>query len=986
MKKRQTIKFLRRVLSYGLIICLMAGLTDVFSLSVNAEEVVQEEGVELENPDEENTAEEQTGEEDAPDIEVEDGSDIVAEDEPDVAVEDVPDSEEEGITTEDDPSEVVYDPQPTSPQEVEDIINGFQEAWEEAMATGGDLDAVLATKPHWQYEVAVEWMPSGYRCEKVEDDAEFGSEYYTFFMGIMPAANYYISDFTTLKTTIESASASTSLDIEITAGFNFTDTITVPAGVTINLHSTSGSSYVLLQTAAVRHFAVYGKLTLQDITLDGGSATSGVQGGIYVYRNGSITIEDGTLVQNCCAYAPDVNESSSTQPVGGGIKLQGGARMIMNGGTISNNTAKFSGGGVGVGNENQSAVFTMNGGRISNNNAGPVSTGLGGGFGTSVGGKEINFTLNGGEISNNSSSFAGGGVFIYKGSFTMTAGTISGNTSVYYGGGIDFGRINTNGGDYGEGNISLTGGTISDNTVSGTTSYSEGGGICAGYAESSTTTYTMHIDGTIIKNNNARNGAGIYKGGGALDIVMDSGEISNNVATNNGGGIFSSGSGLNGGHFIMNDGAIVSNKASNGGGIAITPRSYEKIMIMNGGSISQNTATSLGGGIYMLGTTWYGVSFEISGGEINGNKVSSTTYGAGIYWGATSDSATGSISGCTISNNTIKYQSSYNGGAGIYTANKTYANLEVGDDVIFSGNRVGTNGYYQPVWNIATLYPNIRYAKTSFDGTGVLQTEHALNNYDINYRPYKITYNPNGGTGTVYSELVDPNSTYTVLSNANSNLNYADNGNAFNGWNTVNDGSGTPYAEGVQFNPSADIILYAQWTTGGTLTVSNTVTGKYGNMDKRFEVNILLKDGSSAPVSRTISYTGSSTASGVTAPANGSLTFDAGGSASISLKHGQAITLAALPVGYQYQVIEPSAPSTGYIVTYNGVTSSTGFSDTMGSSDVTVAVEHARDTIPATGVLEGGSGTSALLISGTAVLAVTMLCSLYFKKRGAGRK
>ena len=92
----------------------MAGLTDVFSLYVNAEEVVQEEGGESENPDEEGMAEEQTGEEDVPDIVVEDGSDIVAEDESDIVVEDDPDSEEVGITTEDDPSEVAYDPQPTS--------------------------------------------------------------------------------------------------------------------------------------------------------------------------------------------------------------------------------------------------------------------------------------------------------------------------------------------------------------------------------------------------------------------------------------------------------------------------------------------------------------------------------------------------------------------------------------------------------------------------------------------------------------------------------------------------------------------------------------------------------------------------------------------------------------------------------------------------------------------------------------------------------
>ena len=41
MKKGQMIMVLKRMLSYGLVLCLVAGITDVYSLSANAKEVMQ---------------------------------------------------------------------------------------------------------------------------------------------------------------------------------------------------------------------------------------------------------------------------------------------------------------------------------------------------------------------------------------------------------------------------------------------------------------------------------------------------------------------------------------------------------------------------------------------------------------------------------------------------------------------------------------------------------------------------------------------------------------------------------------------------------------------------------------------------------------------------------------------------------------------------------------------------------------------------------
>ena len=74
---------------------------------------------------------------------------------------------------------------------------------------------------------------------------------------------------------------------------------------------------------------------------------------------------------------------------------------------------------------------------------------------------------------------------------------------------------------------------------------------------------------------------------------------------------------------------------------------------------------------------------------------------------------------------------------------------------------------------------------------------------------YTVTYNANGGTGT----MTDTNSPYisgstvTVMSNTFT----APSDMTFSGWNTAANGSGTSYAPGDHFSISANTTLYAQW-------------------------------------------------------------------------------------------------------------------------------------------------------------------------------
>lgn len=95
---------------------------------------------------------------------------------------------------------------------------------------------------------------------------------------------------------------------------------------------------------------------------------------------------------------------------------------------------------------------------------------------------------------------------------------------------------------------------------------------------------------------------------------------------------------------------------------------------------------------------------------------------------------------------------------------------------------------------------------------------------------YTITYNANGGSGTMsgrtilgvdglsaYVEL--PSSTYT-----------APDGYYFKGWNTKADGTGNMYASGTVIQLTGNLALHAQWSNEYTLTYKHTnATELYGD-------------------------------------------------------------------------------------------------------------------------------------------------------------
>ena len=76
-----------------------------------------------------------------------------------------------------------------------------------------------------------------------------------------------------------------------------------------------------------------------------------------------------------------------------------------------------------------------------------------------------------------------------------------------------------------------------------------------------------------------------------------------------------------------------------------------------------------------------------------------------------------------------------------------------------------------------------------------------------------ITFDPNGGAGSMEPMSVNPGVGNKLIDNTFTRENYT-----FTGWNTAKDGTGKTYADGETVNFSADTTLYAQWTQNPVIT------------------------------------------------------------------------------------------------------------------------------------------------------------------------
>ncbi len=369
-------------------------------------------------------------------------------------------------------------------------------------------------------------------------------------------------------------------------------------------------------------------ITFKNLTIQYGN------GGISHSGSGEVNISNCAIVKNSesglsCTGNGDTklanstiggsSENANTSTGGGGIYKSGTGTLTITDTEVSYNISTNAGGGICLSN----GTMNIDSSSITENSAQK-------GGGIYVGSGTLVFSS--GAISKNSSTDSGGGVFCYGGTFNFNAGKVSENTSEKYGGGIYI---------YNAVFSMESSATVSDNTAVNESNTGVGGGIFI----SSSTTSDISISGTISSNEAYEYGGGIYAANKATTVFSGATISDNSVSSSNGrgGGIYT---GSNTVCTVKNDSIVKNNSAELlGGGI------YAKNnLILEDCTVTENTAVQLGGGIYIISGTLNAGSESL----ITKNKTSSTstqTGGAGAY---IASEASAELSG-TISDNTAGY-------------------------------------------------------------------------------------------------------------------------------------------------------------------------------------------------------------------------------------------------------------------------------------------------------------------------------------------
>ena len=418
------------------------------------------------------------------------------------------------------------------------------------------------------------------------------------------------------------------------------------------------------------------QLELSNGIITENKATGGNGGGVAVFSVSSAgafsmsggKIEDnlannggGLFVQGNIRLSPELmpGPSPGLAPDGSGV-ADGVVDAELTGGTIEDNSAGSSGGGIYI---SPDTVFAMSGGLVTLNDA--VD---GGGVYVDEG----TFMLQGGTISINSAG-SGGGVCAMSGIFEMIDGLIDENTALLAGGGVIL---------YGSCEFTMEGGSISNNLAGGNSAfgYGYGGGVCLFAMWPLTPEFYM--GGGSINNNHAYNGGGVSLLDGFFS--MNGGEITDNAASphdsggGDGGGICIS----NEAKFLMTAGEIMGNKADNGVGGGVGLNFYENFIVgffsftMEGGTIHDNSALQ-GGGV-----GGYGHIF-IDDGIITLNTA---VNGAGVYL----EEGTLTMDGGSIHHNEATGTGADEGGGGVFLF--SVGRLHMLDGEIHNNEALNGNG------------------------------------------------------------------------------------------------------------------------------------------------------------------------------------------------------------------------------------------------------------------------------------------------------
>ena len=129
-------------------------------------------------------------------------------------------------------------------------------------------------------------------------------------------------------------------------------------------------------------------------------------------------------------------------------------------------------------------------------------------------------------------------------------------------------------------------------------------------------------------------------------------------------------------------------------------------------------------------------------------------------------------------------------------------NVNPGVDNMLTANTFTRENYSFTGWN------------TKADGSGTPYADKATVNLTEDTTLYAqwtqnpvITFDANGGKGTMGTQTVKPNEETALTANSFTRADYD-----FTGWNTAKDGTGTAYGDKANITTNENVTLYAQWT------------------------------------------------------------------------------------------------------------------------------------------------------------------------------
>lgn len=459
----------------------------------------------------------------------------------------------------------------------------------------------------------------------------------------------------------------------------------------INIKISENNFYTVFQNTNNGQYEV--SLKIDGSTITGNKADNG--GGFYINRTTDIYIANSSFIRGTLSdnQAVTDNNSTGTTGFGGGTAIytsnsstyygnfpyEPSQMQIKFGNTddgndqlkVQKNKAGQRGGACYVSGTSTVNIYSGTFGGSGDTYANKVTDGNGGAFFVNNG----NVTIKNAEVSyNKASNGLGGGVYVSGGSITIDGASIlrnganSGAGFYAQGGSVTIqnnSKVNNNtasengGGGYGSAGVSVEQSELSSNAAK------NGGGF---YCSSGTSI----IKGSTLSDNTATgDGAGVYVGGGILEVknigkAVTSVVSRNKTETGKGGGFF-----VNGGKTTIDGGNITHNEANYGGGFYCV----DGDMSVKGGTIGNNISKEDGGGIYVKGT------FSMEGGSISDNKA---VNGGGIY---AEEGSVATISSGTITDN--KATEGGNGG-GIYIKNGATINLY--KSAVISSNSTDSNG------------------------------------------------------------------------------------------------------------------------------------------------------------------------------------------------------------------------------------------------------------------------------------------------------